>query len=102
MTTSSRPRSAPRRAVRLAMGLWLLLAAVVFSVTFDWHTRAAGHAFVRAQLARQQQGQPPISINDGFRPLVGDAARRSAVWLVVISVAGTAAVSAARRGHQVS
>jgi len=82
------------------MGLWIVLAIAVFSVSFDWQTRVAGHEFVKAQVLRQRQGQPTISINDGYRPMVGAAARRSAVWLVVIAVGGTAAsVMAARRGQ---
>ena len=90
------------RSARWAMGLWILLALVVFSVTFDWETRLAAHSFVQSQLARQQQGQPPISINEGFRPMVRAAARHSAPWLVVIAAAGTAAVMASRRGHKAS
>jgi len=81
------------------MGLWIVLAIAVFSVSFDWQTRVAGHEFVKAQVLRQRQGQPTISINDGYRPMVGAAARRSAVWLVVIAVGGTAAVMVARRGQ---
>ena len=87
------------RSARLATLLWILLALVVFSVKFDWETRLAAHAFVRSQLARQQQGQPAISINDGYSPMVRAAAGRSAVWLVVIAAAGTAAVMASRRDH---
>ena len=87
------------RSARWAVGLWSLLAVVVFSVSFDWQTRVAGHQFVQAQLLRYQQGQPTISINDGYRPMVRAAARRSAVWLVVIAVAGSGAVMAARRGQ---
>ena len=86
------------RSARWAMALWILLAVTVFSVTFDWQTRVASHEFVQAQVLRQQRGQPTISINDGFTPMVRAAARRSAVWLVAIAVAGTAAVVAARRG----
>ena len=77
--------------VRAALGLWILLALVVVSVKFDWETRFAAHAFVRSQLERQQQGQPAISINDGYTPMVRAAAGRSAVWLVGIAVAGIAA-----------
>jgi hypothetical protein len=77
--------------VKVAIGLWVLLAVVVFNVMFDWETRMSAHAFVGAQLARQQQGLPPVSIEDGFRPMVRAAARHSAVWLVAISAVGTAA-----------
>ena len=85
-----------RRQTRWALGLWLLLAVVVFNVRFDWQTRAANQAFVRAQLARQKQGQPLPTINDGFRPMVRRAALDSSVWLVAIAAGGSVAVAAAR------
>jgi hypothetical protein len=84
-----------RRKTYWAMGLWLLLAVVVFNVRFDWQTRTANRAFVQSQLARRQQGQPLLTINDGFRPMVRQAARDSSVWLILISVGGTVAVAAA-------
>ena len=87
------------RSARWAIGLWIVFALAVFCVSFDWQTRIAGNQFVQAQLLRYRQGQPTISINDGFRPMVRAAARRSAVWLVVIAVAGTGAVMAAGRGQ---
>ena len=90
------------RPARVAIGLWIVLALAVFCVKFDWETRVAAHAFVGQQLARQRQGQPPITINDGFRPMVRAAARGSAVWLLAIAALGTAAVIAARRDHKVS
>jgi hypothetical protein len=81
----------------MALSLWLVFAVVVFNVRFDWQTRMAGHAFVQSQLMRQEQGLPPISINDGFRPMVRDAAREAAVWLVVIAAFGAASTAAASR-----
>ena len=83
--------------VKVALGLWLLLAIVVFNVRYDWQARMAGHAFVRSQIARHQQGLPTLSINEGFRPMVGSAARDAALWFVLIAAAGTAATVAARR-----
>jgi hypothetical protein len=101
MTTLSLPRPARQRRIRAAAGLWILLAIVVFNVRFDWQTRAAGHAFVQAQLARQQQDQPVLTINDGFRPMVRAAARDAAGWLVLIAAAGTVViVIAATRENQ--
>ena len=82
---------------RWAISLWSLFAIVVFNVRFDWQSRMAGHAFVQSQLMRQQQGLPPISINDGFRPMVRDAAREAAVWFIVIAVFGAASTAAAAR-----
>jgi hypothetical protein len=82
------------------MGLWLLLAIVVFSVRFDWQTRMAGHAFVRSQIVRHEQGLPTLSINDGFRPMIRAAARQSALWLVAIAAAGAAATALAARAQR--
>jgi len=83
-----------------AWGLWLLLALVVFNVKFDWDVRAANHAFVRSQIVRHQQGLPTLTINDGFRPMVRDAAQHAAVWLAAIAAAGSAATAAASRGRR--
>ena len=85
------------RSARWALALWCLLAIVVFNVRFDWNTRMAGHAFVRAQIARQQQGVPVQTLNDGFRPMVRDAAIEAGRWLVLIAAAGSALTAAARR-----
>jgi hypothetical protein len=84
------------------MALWFVLAIVVFSVRFDWQTRMAGHAFVRSQGDRHQQGLPTRSINDAFRPMVSAAARDAAVWCAVIAAAGTMAAVAAGRRHNAS
>ena len=86
-----------KHPIAMAVGLWLLFAIVVFNVRFDWQVRMAGHEFVRSQIARHQQGLPTLSINDGFRPMVGSAARDAALWSVLIAAAGTAATVAARR-----
>jgi hypothetical protein len=86
--------------VKTALGLWLLLAVVVFNVRFDWQARVATYAFVRSQVVRHQQGLPTLTINEGFRPLVGAAAREAALWLVLIAAAGTAATAVASRGRR--
>ena len=86
-----------RTSVRTALALWFLLAIVVFNVRFDWQTRAANHAFVRSQIVRHQQGQPTLTINEAFRPMVSAAARDAAVWFAVIAVVGIAATAAAAR-----
>jgi hypothetical protein len=86
-----------RHPVRVALGLWLLLAIVVFNVRFDWQTRMANHAFVRSQLARHAQGLPTLSIDDGFRPMVHDAARDAALWFAAVAATGAAATALAVR-----
>lgn len=84
--------------VRLALSLWLLFAAVVYSVSSDRQTKAAGSAFAREQLARVQRGERVLTINDGFRPRVRAIAARSGAWCLVIAGTGAAATAwAARR-----
>jgi hypothetical protein len=77
------------KRARIAMALWFLLAIVVFNVRFDWQVRLAGHAFVRSQLVRHQQGQPTLSINEGFRPMVRQAALDASMWLILIAASGS-------------
>ena len=101
MSSEARPRTPPPAgAVKLALGLWLVLAVVVFNVTFDWQVRVANYAFVRSQLAQYRKGLPVPTINDGFRPQVRAAAGRSAVWLVLISISGAAFTAAASRSER--
>ena len=86
------------RSVRLALSLWLLFAAAVYSVTSGRQTKAAGRAFANEQLARFQRGERPVSINDGFRPRVRAIAAQSGAWFLVIAGTGAAATAwAARR-----
>ncbi|HYE87860.1 MAG TPA: hypothetical protein VEA16_15965 [Vicinamibacterales bacterium] len=86
---------------RIAMGLWILLAVVVFNVTYDWQVRVSSHVFITAQLARVSRGEAPLTINDGFRPMVRQAAIDNSVWLVLIAAAGGGAtVIAARRKNE--
>jgi hypothetical protein len=100
MTELDMPRATRRRRARIAIGLWLLLAMIVFNVRFDWQTRVAGHVFVQSQLARQHQGQPAISINDGFRPMVRDAAVEAALWFAIIAAFGAVSIVTAARGSR--
>ena len=96
----TQPVTSLPRSARLALALWLLLAIVVFNVRFDWQARLAGHAFVRSQIARHEQGLPTLSINDGFRPMIRAAARQSAFWPVAIAAAGVAATAIAARAQR--
>jgi hypothetical protein len=88
-----------RRPAALAFAVWALLAAAVFSVTFDWQTRMAGFTFIESQMDRRARGVPPATIEDGFRPLVGDAARRAALWMLVVVAAGSAGMTFASKAR---
>jgi hypothetical protein len=85
------------RAARIALALWAVLAAAVFSVTFDWQTRLAARQFMAQQIARRSQGVPVATIEAGFRPMVRSAARQSAAWPLLILTGGTGAILIAAR-----
>ena len=84
----------------MAMALWFVLAVVVFNVRFDWQVRAANHAFVRSQVVRQQQGQPTLTINEGFRPVLRQSALEAGLWLVSIASIGALMTLAADRAQR--
>jgi hypothetical protein len=85
-----------RRAVRVAVTLWVILAVVVWNVTFDRVIVEAGRAYIRA--ARE-------SAKSGSYLKVGDwmsAAIVHGVWLasgvaVAILAVGLAAIRAASK-----
>lgn len=79
--------------VKLALALWAVLAIAVFNVTFDWQTRVSSFAFIEAQRTRDAQGLPIATLNDGFRPLVGAAAARASMSLLLVIAGGTSAIA---------
>jgi hypothetical protein len=81
----------------IALALWAVFAALVFSVIFDFHTRVAAVDFMTAQFYRRAQGLPVETIEHGFRPLVRQAAQRAALWPLLILALGTGATLAAER-----
>jgi hypothetical protein len=86
-----------RGTARITLALWAVLAAIVFSVTFDFLTRTAAGEFMVAQAHRRIKGAPLDTIDNGFRPLVREAARRAAVLPALILVLGTGATLVAER-----
>lgn len=85
------------RAVKIALILWAVLAALVFSVVFDFHTRVAAAGFMAAQHQRRVRGVPLDTIANGFRPLVRAAAWQAAPWPLLILVVATGATLVAER-----
>lgn len=82
-----------------AFAFWGVLAFVVWNVTFDWATRRAAADFSHQQLAQHANAAPTVTINDGFRPLVRQAAVRSTVWAgLLMGIAGVTIAWASRRG----
>ena len=85
------------RAALLALALWAVFAALVFSVIFDFHTRIAAIDFMAAQYQRRLTGVPVETIEHGFRPLVRQAAWQAAPWPLLILAIGTGATLVAER-----
>jgi hypothetical protein len=81
----------------MALALWAVLAALVFSVIFDFHTRVAAMDFMAAQYQRRITGAPLETIDHGFRPLVRRAARQAAPWPMLIFAIGAGATLLAGR-----
>ena len=81
----------------MALALWAVFAALVFSVIFDFHTRVAAANFMAAQYQRRLHGISLDTIENGFRPLVRAAARQAAPWPLLILVVATGATLAAER-----
>ena len=73
---------------RLAALLWAVFALAVFAVVFDWGTRMAGYEFVLDQQMRAARGLPLDTIEHGFRPLVGAAAERASMWMLLVLAIG--------------
>ncbi|MEO8680762.1 MAG: hypothetical protein ABI665_17050 [Vicinamibacterales bacterium] len=84
---------------RLALGLWLVLATVLFMVRFDWRTKQVAQEFAVEQLARSAQGRPTVSINHGFRPRLRVEAQRAAAWSGLVFATGVAATAWASRSR---
>jgi hypothetical protein len=85
------------RPVRLALGLWLAFAVVVWNVSFDRQVKNAGRAFMWEQVSRYQRGLPVVTINEGFRPRVRAAAARSSAGALLVAGTGIIAVAFAAR-----
>ena len=81
----------------VALVLWTVLAVLVFSVVFDFHTRVAAKDFMAAQYQRRLQGVAVETLDNGFRPLVRAAAWKAAPWpLLILAIAAGATVVAER------
>jgi len=84
-----------RRAVRIAVAVWLALAVVVWHVVFDREVIAAGRQLVRAAAAAD--GGPYLRIDDWMRPAVARGLWRANVAAGAVLAAGLLARAGARR-----
>lgn len=84
-------------AVRLAVALWVILAAVVWNVVFDRMVVLAGRRYVyAAALADQQHGHRPRA-EDWMRPAVAHGVRTASLVSGGLLAVGLTAVALAAR-----
>jgi len=76
----------------MAVGLWLVLALVVWQMIFDDYTKMAAYRFATTQMQAHAQGQPVTSMAGGFRPMVTAAAWRAGAWAAGVALSGMMAV----------
>lgn len=90
---------ASARAVRVAAGLWIAWAVVVWNVVFDHVIVMAGRAYLSAAVHAARGAGPYVRMDDWMRPAVTRGlwiASLSALALVVVGLAGVRAASRAR------
>lgn len=66
---------ASRRAERVAVGLWIVLAVVVWLVVFDRVLILAGRQYVQAATIAARSSRPYLRADDWMRPAVSRATR---------------------------
>jgi hypothetical protein len=87
------------RAVRLAAGLWIALAVIVWNVVFDHVIVVAGRSYIAAAGRAARGLGPYVRMDDWMRPAVTHGlvlATLSAAALLGIGFAGIRAASRAR------
>lgn len=66
----------PAKLTRVALGLWIAWAVVVWNVIFDHVIEVAGRRYLRAAAEAAQAGGPYARIDDWMRP-----ASSSGLWI---------------------
>lgn len=69
----SEARGSTRRTVRLAVGLWIALACVVWNVFFDRVLVVAGRQYVHAAMLAARASEPYLRVDDWMRPAISRA-----------------------------
>lgn len=86
-----------RQKVRLAVVLWLALAAVVWNVIFDRIRILADRRYVYDAAMAVRRGQPYLLINSVHPQAVEHGARLASVAAAAVAGVGLAAIAVASR-----
>jgi hypothetical protein len=85
---------------RVALGLWMIFAVVVWNVVFDRVLVNAGREYVRAALAAADGTGPYARIDDRMRPALCRALGAASATAGVVVLVGLVGIRvAARRGR---
>jgi hypothetical protein len=86
-----------RRQLRWALGLWLLLAFVLWNARFDHGIRVASSSYIyREQLHLEGRG-PAVTIAEVMRPAPAAAARSATLWSLSFALPGLLVLAWAAR-----
>jgi hypothetical protein len=74
----------------LALGLWLVLAIVVWNSIFDEAVNEAAHRYIEAATEAARAGQPLVSMDAIMRPAIAHGAWTATAWGVLTLAVGVA------------
>ena len=81
----------PKRLVRVALGLWMAWAVVIWNVVFDYEIVMAGRAYLHASAVAAQSGSPYVRIDTWMRPALATGfwtASAAAAAVLAVGVVG--------------
>jgi hypothetical protein len=82
---------------RTALAIWFACAFVTWNVVFDRGVNRAAVEFTQQQIERHARGEPTRTINEAFRPRLGDAALTASVWGAAVLASGLIVIRLAAR-----
>jgi hypothetical protein len=96
------PRLPGRRAVRLAVLLWLVFGIVLWNALFDRAIVIAGRTYLHRESQARRYNGPGVTIAGVMRPAAARGAIVASCWSVLVTATGLAAVgyAASRAGRR--
>ena len=85
------------RSLRIATGLWIILAVVVWNGLYDLRITLGVRDYLIDQALHESGRGPAVTISDAMRDTVRDAALVATLWAAVILGAGLWTVRALTR-----
>src|SRR5512139_1044447 len=89
------PRLPARRAIRVAIGLWLVFGIVLWNALFDHAIVIAGRNYLYRQSQALRHNGPAVTIAGVMRPAAARGAIVASCWSLAVTAAGLAAVRVA-------